>query len=50
VSFARETLDWEMDAFGLFFNMYLARMRWEGEDSGSLPKEGCMVLNPSTLS
>jgi hypothetical protein len=33
VSFARTAHDWEVDAFALFFRvLYLARMRWEGED------------------
>jgi hypothetical protein len=52
VSFARVAHNWEVDAFASFFRMlYLTRMR-QGKTScgGFFPKDGCLVLNPYTLS
>jgi hypothetical protein len=52
ISFTRVAHDWEVDVFASFFRVsYLARVGLECKDNccGSLPKQGCLLLNPSTL-
>jgi hypothetical protein len=53
VIFVRVVQDWEVDAFASFFGMlYLVKLDGKGKTSygGSLPKEGCLVLNLSIVS
>jgi hypothetical protein len=52
VSFARATHDWEVNVFALFFRaLYLVREKKMGTSYGGFPsKEGCLVLNPFTVS